>query len=148
MRTPAVAAWIRLARVFQQVSRASSEQLRRWDLSTAQFDILAHVGAAPGMSQQDLADGLLVTKGNICQMLDRMERGGLIERRQEGRVNRLYLTSAGQKLFTEVVPAHEAMLAGQFASLAPDEQRALLALLRRVDRALGAAATCVSERSA
>lgn len=139
MRTPAVAVWLRLARVFQQVNRASNEQMRRWDLSLAQFDIIARVGASAGMTQQELADGLLVTKGNICQMLDRMERGGLIERRQEGRANRLYLTASGQRLFAEVVPAHEAMLTEQFAALTPDEQHALLALLRRVDRALGAA---------
>jgi DNA-binding MarR family transcriptional regulator len=137
MRTPAVAVWLRLARVFQQVNRASNEQLRQWDLSLAQFDIIARVGAAAGMTQQELADSLLVTKGNICQMLDRMERGGLIERRQEGRANRLYLTPSGQRLFAEVVPAHEAMLAEQFATLSADEQRTLLALLRRVDRALG-----------
>lgn len=146
MRSPAVAAWLRLARVFQQVNRASSEQLRQWDLSVAQFDIIAHVGAAEGMTQQELADGLLVTKGNICQMLDRMERGGLIERRQEGRANRLYLTPSGRRLFAEVVPAHEQMLAEQFATLSPAEQHALLALLRRVDRALGAAGAC--ERAA
>ena len=139
MRTPAVAVWLRLARVFQQVNRASNEQMRQWDLSLAQFDIIARVGASAGMVQQELADGLLVTKGNICQMLDRMERGGLIERRQEGRANRLYLTTSGQRLFAEVVPAHEAMLAEQFAMLSPDEQHTLLALLRRVDRALGAA---------
>ncbi|HEY7835283.1 MAG TPA: MarR family transcriptional regulator [Ktedonobacterales bacterium] len=137
MRTPAVAVWLRLARVFQQVNRASNEQLRQWNLSLAQFDIIARVGAAAGMTQQELADSLLVTKGNICQMLDRMERGGLIERRQEGRANRLYLTPSGQRLFAEVVPAHEAMLAEQFATLSADEQRTLLALLRRVDRALG-----------
>ena len=142
MRTPAVAVWLRLARVFQQVSRASNEQMRGWDLSLAQFDIIARVGASAGMTQQGLADGLLVTKGNICQMLDRMEHGGLIERRQEGRANRLYLTASGQRLFAEVVPAHEAMLTEQFATLTPDEQRTLLALLRRVDRALATVDAC------
>ena len=136
MRSPAVAAWMRLARVFQQVNRASSEHLRRWDLSTAQFDIIAHVGAAEGMTQQELADRLLVTKGNVCQMLDRMEHGGMIERRQEGRANRLYLTETGRRLFAEVIAAHEAIVAEQFAVLTPDEQHTLLALVRRVDRAL------------
>jgi DNA-binding MarR family transcriptional regulator len=136
MRSPAVATWLRLARVFQKVDRASAEHLRRWDLSVAQFDVLAHVGAAEGLTQQELADSLLVTKGNVCQLLDRMERGGLIVRHQEGRANRLALTEAGRALFAEVVPAHEAMIAERLAPLAPDERAQLGALLRRLDHAL------------
>src|SRR5215469_17438533 len=111
MRSPTVAIWLRLARVFQKVDHASTEHLRRWDLSVAQFDVLAHIGTAEGLTQQELADSLLVTKGNVCQLLDRMERGGLIVRRQDGRANRLALTEAGKALFAEVVPAHEAMIA-------------------------------------
>ncbi|HEV7126885.1 MAG TPA: MarR family transcriptional regulator [Ktedonobacterales bacterium] len=136
MNRLAVATWMRLARVFLKVERAGTEQLRRWDLSMAQFDVLAQVGAAEGMTQQELADVLLVTKGNVCQLLDRMERSALLRRSQEGRVNRLYLTEAGRRLFNEVVPAHEALLAAQLGTLSLAEQRQLLDLLRRVDRAL------------
>jgi len=133
----AVLAWLRLARVFQKLEQRGAEHLRPWDLSPAQFDVLAHVGAAPGITQQELADALLVTKGNVCQLLNRMERSGLIVRRQEGRANRLFLTECGQRLFAEVVPAHEAFLARQIASLSPEEQVQLLGLLRKLDRALG-----------
>jgi DNA-binding MarR family transcriptional regulator len=136
MRSPAVAAWLRLARVYQKVDRGSVEEMRRWDVSLAQFDVLAHVGAAEGITQQELADALLVTKGNVCQLLDRMERGGLIQRRQEGRANRLFLTEAGRRLYDEAVPQHEARIARQLAALSPEEQRQLLALLRKVDRSL------------
>src|SRR3712207_979909 len=85
-------AWLRLARVFQKVERASGEHLRRWDLSVAQFDVLAHVGVFEGVVQHDLAESLLVTEGNVCQLLDRMEGRGLILRRKEGRANKLFLT--------------------------------------------------------
>lgn len=132
-----VLAWLRLARVFQKVERRSSEHLREHGLSAAQFDVLAHVGAAEGITQQELADALLVTKGNVCQLLDRMEAAGLIVRRAEGRANRLYLTPAGRRLFDAVVPAHEAVIAERFAALSADEQGRLLALLRKLDHALG-----------
>src|SRR5436305_9480937 len=82
---PGVLAWLRLTRVYHKVSRRSEEQMRCHGLSMAQFDVLAHVGAAPGITQQELANSLLVTKGNVCQLLDRMQRSDLIERRQEGR---------------------------------------------------------------
>ncbi len=129
-------AWLRLARVFQKVERDSSEHLRGWDLSVAQFDVLAHVGATEGIVQQELADTLLVTKGNVCQLLDRMEDRGLIYRRQEGRANRLFLTDAGRRLFAEVVPAHEAAIAERFSVLSEEEQKRLHELLRKLDKVL------------
>lgn len=137
MRLPAVLAWLRLVRVFQKVDRASVEHLRCQQLNPAQLDVLAHVGAAEGLTQQELADGLLVTKSNVCQLLDRMEGSGWLVRREDGRANRLYLTEAGRRLFDGVVPAHEELIAKQFAALAHEEQVQLLGLLRKVDRALG-----------
>jgi DNA-binding MarR family transcriptional regulator len=141
LRDPAVLAWLRLVRVYHKVDQASAAQMRSWrlpsgQLSVAQFDVLAHIGAAPGLTQQELATALLVTKGNICQLLNRMERDGLIERVAEGRMNRLYLTPAGRALFDEVVPAHEELISRLFGTLDAGEQATLLRLLRRLDRAL------------
>ncbi len=132
-----VRAWLRLVRVFQKVEQASLDDIRREGLSMGQFDVLAQVGAAEGSTQQQVADALLVTKSNVCQLLDRMERAGLVERRPDGRANRLYLTPAGRQLYDRVVPAHERLIAEQLSALSPTEQVQLLGLLRRVDRALG-----------
>jgi DNA-binding MarR family transcriptional regulator len=136
LRTPALLGWLRLMRVFQKVDRASAGHLRGWDLSVAQFDVLAHVGASEGITQQELADSLLVTKGNVCQLLGKLEGRGLISRRQEGRANRLFLTEAGRRLFERVVPAQEAMIADRFSVLSGEEQVQLHELLRKFDRAL------------
>jgi DNA-binding MarR family transcriptional regulator len=136
LRRPGLLAWLRLARIFQKVERNSGEHLRGWDLNVAQFDVLAHVGASEGMTQQELADSLLVTKGNVCQLLDRMEGRGWISRRQQGRANRLFLTDAGRRLFDEVVPAHEALISGRFSVLSEGEQERLHELLRKLDKAL------------
>ena len=136
LRRPGVLAWVRLARVFQKVERDSGERLRGWGLNVAQFDVLARVGASEGMTQQELADSLLVTKGNVCQLLDRMEGRGWISRRQEGRANRLFLTDEGRRLFDEVVPDHEALVAERFSALSHEEQEQLYELLRKLDKAL------------
>jgi DNA-binding MarR family transcriptional regulator len=138
LRSPAVLGWLRLMRVFQKIDRGSGEHLRAWDLSVAQFDVVAHVGASEGMTQQELADSLLVTKGNVCQLLDKLEGRGLISRQQEGRANRLFLTEEGRRLFDEVVPAHEAVIADRFSVLSEEEQTRLYELLRKFDRALDA----------
>jgi DNA-binding MarR family transcriptional regulator len=117
------------------VDHSTVERLRPWDLSVAQFDVLAQVGAHDGLTQQQLAAALLVTKGNICQLLDRLERLGLVRRQQVGRANRLHLTDAGRALREQVVPAQETLVAERLAALTPDEQRTLLSLLRKLDHA-------------
>ncbi len=128
---------MRLMRVYQKVDRASAEHLKRWGLSVAQFDVLARVGAKEGIKQQEVADSLLVTKGNVCQLLDKLEARGLISRRREGRVNRLSLTDEGRRLYEEAVPAQEAMVSERFSALSASEQTQLHELLRKLDRALG-----------
>jgi DNA-binding MarR family transcriptional regulator len=138
LRRPAVLGWLRLMRVYQKIDRASAENLRGWGISVAQFEVLVHVGGAEGLTQQELADSLLVTKGNVCQLLDKLEDRGLISRHQEGRANRLFLTEAGRRLFEEVVPVHEAMIGERFSVLSEGEQARLYELLRKFDRALDA----------
>jgi DNA-binding MarR family transcriptional regulator len=135
-RSIAIPAWLRLARVFQKVDRASVDLLRQWDLAVAQFDVLVQVGSAEGLTQQQLADRLLVTKGNVCQLLDRMEERGLLVRQQDGRANHLYLTAKGKDVRAEALPAQERMVEGIFTELPRARQAALLASLRRLDHTL------------
>ena len=134
---PGVPAWVRLARVFHKVQQATVEQIRQAGLTVGQFDVLAQVGSAEGATQQEVADALLVTKSNVCQLLDRMEESGLVERRQQGRAKHLFLTPAGRRLYDDIVPAHERQIAELFSALSPNEQKRLLELLRTLDRALG-----------
>lgn len=136
IRSPALLAWLRLSRVFQKVDHAASEALRCRQLSPAQVDVLAKVASAEGISQQELANALLVTKGNICQLLDKMEATGLLERRPDGRLNRLFLTPQGRQVHDDVVPRHDVLLAEQFETLSADDQRELLRLLRHLDHSL------------
>jgi DNA-binding MarR family transcriptional regulator len=140
MTDQASLAWLRLARVYQKIDRASTAYLREHGLSHAQFDVLARVARQEGLTQQELADALLVTKGNVCQVLDRMERAGWIVRRPEGRANRVYLTDEGHQLLREALPGQEALLAKLFSLLAPAEQRQLRGLLRKLDHGLGESA--------
>jgi DNA-binding MarR family transcriptional regulator len=143
LRQPAVLAWLRLARVFQKIDTRSERFFRthelntaEFELNTAQFDVLAQVGAARGMTQQELADALLVTKGNISQLLSKLEQAGMITRRQEGRTNCLSLTKQGQALFEVVVPQQEALIAELLTPLSDAEQRELLRLLRKLDHGI------------
>lgn len=127
--------WGRLAHFYERQMRLASIHLRAWDLSAAQFDVLATVGKHEGMTQQELAERLLVTQGNVTQLIDKLERRGLLCRCPEGRINRLVLTDAGRHVHDDVVPAQERFQGQQFAYLSPDERQQLLALLRKLQHA-------------
>jgi DNA-binding MarR family transcriptional regulator len=136
LRHPALLAWLRLARVFQKIDTRSARHFRQYELSVAQFDVLAQIGAAEGLSQQELAGSLLVTKGNVSQLLKRMEQQGYIRRCHEGRTNCLFLTERGRQVYDQLVPDQEALIVSLFQELSADEQRDLLELLRRLDQSL------------
>lgn len=132
----AVLAWLRLARVYHKIDRRTAETMRKHDLSVSRFDVLNHAGAKEGRSQQELADALLVTKGNVCQLLDAMEADGLVERRRQHRTKRIYLTDKGRQLRSDLVRIQEEAVVTDFSALSPDETRTLLQLLRKVDHSL------------
>src|SRR5215210_4233725 len=94
-RQASVLAWMRLARVYDKVQRRTQQHLRQFGLTPSQFDVLAQVGSAEGLCQQELAERLLVTKGNVTGLIDRMEQARLMVRRpdpKDRRIHRLELT--------------------------------------------------------
>jgi DNA-binding MarR family transcriptional regulator len=131
-----VVAWLRLARVYHKVDRASAEHLSTYGLSVGQFDVLAQVGAREGITQKELAEKLLVTKSNVCQIVRRMEERGLVSRCQEGRAKRLFLTEEGRRLFEEVVPSQEELIDRLLSSVPSEDHDLLSKTLGRLDRAL------------
>lgn len=136
--TPATAvlAWLRLMRVYHKIDRRSAELMKQWKLSVSRFDVLNHAGRPEGRTQQELADALMVTKGNVCQVLDGMEAEGLLYRRRSGRTNHIYLTDKGRDLRSTLVPTQEEDISEAFSVLTDEEQDTLLNLLRKLDRSL------------
>jgi DNA-binding MarR family transcriptional regulator len=105
-------------------------------LSIAQFDVLATLGLEQGITQQELAERLLVTKGNICGMIDRMEGNGWVERRPDRtdrRVNRLFLTQRGKDRLAQAMPSQQVMAQRILGALTPPELQTLHQLLVRLD---------------
>lgn len=133
---PSTIAWLRLARIYHKIDRRTAETMRLHDLSVSRFDVLNHAGTPEGRTQGDLANALLVTKGNVTQLLDAMEREGLLERRRDGRTKRIYLTDKGRCRRTNVVAIQEAEIASDLSVLDEEETQTLIRLLRKVDRSL------------
>ncbi len=131
-----VRTWVRLMRVFNRIERRAAENMRVWGLSVGRFDILNHAGVNEGATQQELADALFVTKGNIAQLLDALERDGLLRREKCGRMNRIYLTETGRELREKAMDSHVQLIANAMSALTEEEQHQLGTLLRKLERSL------------
>ena len=139
VRTNGLLAWLYMMRVSNKIHRSSADRLAEYGLTAAQFDVLAHLSVKGGISQQALSERLLVTKGNVVGLIDRMERRGLLSRcnhPEDRRLNLLNLTEEGKELAARVVPAHEEFIQQQMQGLSAEEQRTLHVLLRDLDRSL------------
>jgi len=130
----AVATWLRLARIVSAQHAALGARLKGLRVSLAQFDIIAQIGAAEGQSQKELARRLVVTQGNVTQLLQKLEERRLVVRPPDGRCNRLQLTAAGRRLRDSVVPGQERAIAQLFAELSEGELETLSRLLRKISR--------------
>jgi MarR family transcriptional regulator, organic hydroperoxide resistance regulator len=92
--------WFRLIRLEARMQVAVAERLRAIGLSIPQCDVLTTLTEKEGVSQQELATRLYVTKGNISGLIDRLAEAGLVERRSiasDRRQHAIYLTDAGRQ---------------------------------------------------
>ncbi|MEM8530244.1 MAG: MarR family transcriptional regulator [Chloroflexota bacterium] len=135
-RQTATQIWLRMIRVAQKISQAAEAPLDAMDLTAPQFDLLAQLVQTEGIMQQELAEKMHVTKGNISQLLTKLEEKQLILRQKEGRTVYAYLTPAGRKLIEAELVNYDHFVASRFTALSSEEQRDLLKLLHKLDRSL------------
>ncbi|PEC21538.1 MarR family winged helix-turn-helix transcriptional regulator [Bacillus cereus] len=124
--------WFRLSRFYNKSIRETNQHLKEWNVSAAQFDVLAQVGGHDRLMQQELGNKLFVTKGNVTQLLNKMEQLEWIHREQEGTTKYISLTEKGRALYGEIVPPQETFQAEQFQNLNTEEQHQLLQLLKKL----------------
>ena len=130
VETTAVALFDLMTRFVRTVAVAGGAELRGFDLSPAQYQILVSIDTEPGLAQWELVRRFGVTKGNISQLIKKLEGSGLVVRTGGGRTDGWTLTPAGGELVGRIVPAHDDFMERQFAVLGETDRLTLLALLR------------------
>ncbi len=127
--------WLKLLSLSALVEGEIRRRLRaRFDMSLAKFDYLAQLYRSPagGLSMSELGRQLMVTGGNITGLTDRLEKDGLVERRQhpsDRRSQLIVLTARGRNAFVAMAAEHEAWVRELFADLGEAEQREIVSLL-------------------
>jgi DNA-binding MarR family transcriptional regulator len=86
----------------QQVTKASREALGPHGVTPVQFAILKVLWERNGLNGAELCARLVLDSATVTGLIDRMEAGGLLERRADPggdrRMSRIYLTRKGQQL--------------------------------------------------
>jgi MarR family transcriptional regulator, organic hydroperoxide resistance regulator len=106
--------WFRFLRLHRRVAGAVAAELKGLGLSVPQFDVLSTLTEAQGLTQQELAARLYVTKGNVSGLIDRLDEAGLVERRAipgDRRSYALHLTPEGERLARAGMAAQRAYVA-------------------------------------
>lgn len=126
--------WFKISKIYNENIKETNRLLKEYGLSSAQFDILAQIGVGKEITQSELSEKLLATKGNISQLIVSMENKDYVTRRQEWKNKHVSLTPKGIELYNELVPMVESFQTETFGVLDEAERQELLKLLRKVER--------------
>lgn len=135
--------WLRLLGSANLVLTRLRIALRdEFDITLPAFDLLAQVHRAPtGPTMGQLSERLMVSKGNVTDLVERIEAKGLIRREADagdGRVQHVYLTREGEALVARMLPAHRNWLAEMTAGIDERDLAQLYRLLGIFKTALAA----------
>ncbi|KMK74901.1 MarR family winged helix-turn-helix transcriptional regulator [Alkalihalobacillus pseudalcaliphilus] len=127
--------WLRLSRFTHQSNLLSNDFLKPYDLTSAQFDVLNQISVYGPLTQNELAAKATVTQGGISRMLTRLEKEGLIERKQNWKTKTIFLTEAGKQKLEEAFDAQLAFQSSFFDEcLTEEEQKQLYTLITKVQK--------------
>ncbi|MGB7685224.1 MAG: MarR family transcriptional regulator [Solirubrobacterales bacterium] len=137
--TPQADAWDALSRAYAAVSLRLQEALSQNDFPPLPwFELLAAVAAAPEqrMRMGELAEALVMTRGGLTKLVDRLVKAGLLERtfcETDRRVSYATLLPAGAELLAEMRPVIAGELELTFSDqLGAREARELRSILERL----------------
>lgn len=135
----ALGMWVKLARAFSVFNKHTTEDIRRYGLTQAQFGIIESLGHLGFMTLGDIARKQLSSCGNTTVVVDNLERTGLVERRhckEDRRAVYVHLTPKGKRLFDDIFHQHAQVVQRLASVLTKTEQEHLSALLKKLGLAL------------
>ena len=122
------------------LKRAARRFFKSTPFSEAEFNLLIVLRHSPQqLSQNDLSERLLVDKSNVTNLIDRLQKAGMIERHTDPNDRRRYhvtLTDEGQRQIDAVDPTYHDMVQRIMHNLSDRDYRSLIRLTRDVRRGI------------
>jgi hypothetical protein len=76
--------WLQMIRTYEILQGEVEAKLQKHGLTLPQFEVISTLAVSPCTNQQELAQRLQVTKGNLVGLIDRLTERGWVERAQGG----------------------------------------------------------------
>lgn len=131
----ALDAYIKLSRAADAVTARINQPLGELGLTISQFGILEALYHLGPLHQNELADKILKTSGNITHVVDNLEKRGLVERKRDTADRRyitVHLLAKGEQLIADFFPDHVERVVAEFSILTDEEQEQLAALSKKL----------------
>jgi len=90
-----------LSKAYQRVWAIMREEIGTYDLTPPQFGLLAFLWQQDGLTQVELSEKGQIDRTTVGGVVDRLEKIGLVERRQhpqDRRAYKIHLTERGKEL--------------------------------------------------
>ncbi len=116
--------WVAVAKAAHVVERAIGEALKPLDLKTAQLDMMMNIHRHPGLSQQELAERLIVGRSNITMLMPALVTRGLVAREgdtHDKRIQRLRLTEPGTALLMQALSVYSSLIDVAMSASSPED---------------------------
>ncbi len=124
-----------LVNAYQAFTIYDAANLRHFELTTPQADVLFTLGNTQGMTFKEIGDSTLITKGTLTGVIDRLEEKKLVTRvpaADDRRCMRVVLTKKGEQTFENVFPKHIAHLKIRFDRLNKSELEVIRESLKKI----------------
>lgn len=125
--------WFIIARTHHKVCAAFSQRLKEYDLTSAQHELLANLLLEDGLTQQEIAQRLFVTKGNVTGLVKRLEDRELIQRQADpgdARKNLVSLTERGREMARLSSQLQSELVEGVFGGFSAEQERELRSFMK------------------
>lgn len=127
-----------LSRAYAALEERSREDIRRHDLTPAEFAVLEVLYHRGSLLQGEIQRKILVSSGGITYLVDRLARRGLVKRRdcpEDRRARYAALTPAGVEFMDGIFPDHARCLEHAARGLSDQEKRQAIRLLKSLGKA-------------
>lgn len=124
-----------LARTARSMKRALEAHLSTHNITASQYIVLALLSEHDGISLSRLGERLYFDSPTITGIIDRMERGGLVQRKRtphDRRVINIFLTPKGKDTFRHIQVIAEEVNARAMKSFTAKQEKEFLESLDRI----------------
>lgn len=131
--------FIKLLRAADSVNNATMSQIQANGLTESQFGILEALLHLGSLNQNQLAQKILKSGGNITLVIDNLLKHGLINKEKRKDDRRCYwisLSDKGADLINKLLPIHVKLITERLAVLSPEEQIQLSFLCKKLGKGL------------